>query len=288
MRVDAGLGGEHAQKQLLFRHFETEHADRQIGFRADVLRHIQHEARLPHRRPPGDDDEVGGLEAGRHRVEIGKPARNARDKLFSGVQLLDRLEAAPRQIAKRHEPVAHVVVRDGENRVFRLIEDGVGFLLGLVGGRQDLVGREDQAPERRLFLDDPGVVFDVHRPRHAVDERRDVGRPADFLEVARAAQLLLEGDEIDRIAALGELHHLVENPPVRIAEEIVRVDHFGGEIERVVVEQDRAEDGSFGFQIVRERAFGDGFWHTEIETGKRKKAKGKRTKALPLLLPSYF
>jgi hypothetical protein len=161
-----------------------------------------------------------------------------------------------------NEPVAHFVVRDFKNRAFRLVEDDVGFVLGLVGVCQDLVGGKDQAPEGRLFLDDARVVLDVGRPRHAVDERRDIRGPADLLEIARAAQLLLEGDEIDGVAALDELHHLVENAPVRIAEEIARVDDLDGGIERVVVEQDRAEDGSLGLEIVRERALGDGFGHT--------------------------
>ena len=55
-----------------------------------------------------------------------------------------------------------------------------------------------------------------------------------------------------------ELDHLVEDAAVRVAEEIARVDHLGGEVERVVVQQDRAEHGAFGFEIVRKRAFGDG------------------------------
>ena len=45
---------------------------------------------------------------------------------------------------------------------------------------------------------------------------------------------------------------------MRVAEEIVGVDDLGGEVEGVVVQQDRAEDGAFGFEIVRKRAFGDG------------------------------
>ena len=127
---------------------------------------------------------------------------------------------------------------------------------------------EDQPPEGRLFLDDARVVLDVGRSRHAVDERGDVGGAADFVELAGAAQLFFERDEIDRVAALGELDHLVEDAPVRVAEEIARVDHFGGEIEGVVVQQDRAEHGSLGLEIVRQRAFGDGEFGHAIESGR--------------------
>ena len=65
-------------------------------------------------------------------------------------------------------------------------------------------------------------MLDVGRARHAVDERGDVGRAADFVELAGAPELFLQRDEVDRVAALGELHHLVEDAAVRVAEEIAR------------------------------------------------------------------
>jgi len=59
------------------------------------------------------------------------------------------------------------------------------------------------------------------------------------------------------VAALGERDHSVEDAPVRVAEEVVRVDDFRGEIEGVVVQEDRAEDRTLGLEVVRQRAFGD-------------------------------
>ena len=102
-----------------------------------------------------------------------------------------------------------------------------------------LLAEKIRLPEGRLLLDDAGVVLDVHRARHAVHERGDVGRAADLVQIAGPPQLLLEGDEVDRIVALGQLHHLVEDAPVRVAVEIVRIDHLGREVEGLVVQQDR-------------------------------------------------
>ena len=221
VRVDPRLAGQHAQEQLLLRHFEAEDADRHVGLGADVLRHVQHQAGLAHRRPGGDDDQVAAA-AGREVISsrsvkpVGTPVTSSlRACSFSIVSRL-----ALRQVAQRDEAVAHLVVGDREDRVLGLVEDEVGFFLAVVGGREDLVGREDQVPERRLLLDDPRVVLDVGRARHAVDERGDVGGAADFVELARAAELFLQRDEIDRVAALGELDHLVEDAAVRVAEEI--------------------------------------------------------------------
>ena len=129
VRVDAGFRGQQAQEQLLLRHLEAEQADGQIGLGADVLRDVEHQAGLPHRRPGGDDDEIGGLQARRHLVEIREARGHAGDELLPRVQLLDGVEARLGQLAQRHEPVAHVVVGDGENRVLGLVEDDVGIVL---------------------------------------------------------------------------------------------------------------------------------------------------------------
>ena len=89
--------------------------------------------------------------------------------------------------------------------------------------------------------------------RQAVDERRDVGGPADFVELSRAGELFLERDEVDRVPALAELDHLLEDPPVRVAIEIARAENLGRLVERFVMDQDGAEHRPLGFEVVRER-----------------------------------
>ena len=114
----------------------------------------------------------------------------------------------------------------------------------------------DQVAKGRLFLDDARVVLDVGAARHAVGERRDVGGAADFLELARSLQLVLQRDQVDGVVALAERDHLVEDAAMRIAEEVARVDQLGGVVERLVVDQDRAEYGLLGLEVVRQRPFG--------------------------------
>ena len=167
-----------------------------------------------------------------------------------------------REFAQRHEAVAHLVVGDREDRVLGLIEDDVGFFRAVVRGGEDLVRREDQIPEGGFFLDDARVVLDVHRPRHAVDQRRDIRGAADFVELAGAAELVFERHEIDGAVALRQRDHLVEDAAVGVPEEVSRVDHLRRQIECVVVEQDGAENRSLRLQIVRKRSFGrEGFGH---------------------------
>ena len=184
VRIDAGLGRQHAHEQLLFRHLEAEEADRHVGRRADVERDVEHEARLPHRRPRRDEHEVGRLEAGGHLVEIDETGRHAGDQALVLLQLLDRREAALHEIAQRDEAGADAIFGDGKDRALGLVEQQVRLLLGFVGLGEDLVGRVDQVAERRLLFDDARVVLDVGRARHAVGQRRDVGRAADLVELA--------------------------------------------------------------------------------------------------------
>src|SRR5205085_571533 len=92
--------------------------------------------------------------------------------------------------------------------------------------------------------------------------------PADFVELARSAELVLERHQIDGAVALGEPDHLLEDAAVSVPEEVSRVDHLRREIECVVVKKDGAEHRSLRLQIVRKRAFRDGgVWHwTEVRS----------------------
>ena len=93
-----------------------------------------------------------------------------------------------------------------------------------------------------------GIVADIH----------------DAIGPLRTALGLLHDRGVDRIVTLVERHHSVEDAPMRVAIEVVAVDDLRGEVERVVVNQDGAEDGTFGFEIVRECTFSGGdcsLWH---------------------------
>ena len=253
VHVDLRFRCEHAHEQRLFRHFEREEAGH-AAVRGDVLADVEHQAGLAHRRARRDDDQVAGLQAARLAIDVVEAGRHAGDEGLVLEQLLDLREALADQRAHRHEAGLDAVFGDREDRALGLVEDQVGFLIGFVGGAEDLVRREDQVAERRLLLDDLRVVLDVGRARHAVDERRDVGRAAHFLEVAGALELLLERDEIDRLAALRQIEHAIEDAAMRVAKERLRIDHRRRDVEGVVVDQDRAEHRSLRFEVVRKRA----------------------------------
>ena len=187
--VDLRLRREHAHEQRLLRHFEAEEPGH-AAVRGHVLADVQHQAGLAHRRAGGDDHQVAGLQAARLAVDVVEAGRDAGDVALVLEQLLDLREALLDQLAHRQEAGLDAIVGHREDRALGVVEDEVGFLVGLVGVREDLVGRVDQRPQRRLLLDDLRVVLDVGRARHAVDQRGDVGRAADFVQLAGAFERL--------------------------------------------------------------------------------------------------
>ena len=221
VHVDLRFRGEHAHEQRLFRHFEREEPGHAAVGR-DVLADVEDETGLAHRWARRDNDEVAGLQAPCLAIDVIEAGRHTGDERLVLEQPLDLWKAVTDQRAHRHEAGLDAVFGDGKNRALGLVEDEVGFLIGLVGGAEDLVRREDQVPERRLFLDDLRVVLDVGRSRHPVNERCDVGRAAHLLEVAGALQLLLERHQIDRLAALRQIEHALEDAAMRVAEERLR------------------------------------------------------------------
>ncbi len=259
VRIDARFRREQSHEQLLFRHFQREEADRQrlrpVLERRGVLRDVQHERRLAHRRTRRHQHQVARVQAGRHFVELREPGRDTGHRALLRLQLLDRIEAVAHQLAQRREADGRALVGDLEDAAFRFVEDLLRILFGAVGRDRDVVRALNQRAERRLLLDDARVVPDVRRARHAVDQARDVRRPADLVEFARAAQLLFQRDQIDRVVALGERDHLVEDAAVRVAIEVIGVDDLDRFVHRFVAQDHRAEHGAFGFEIVREGAF---------------------------------
>jgi hypothetical protein len=220
-----------------------------------MLRHVQDQAGLAHRGSGRDDHQIAGVKAGGHLVEIRESARHPGDRPLALLQLLDGREAGLHEIPERHEAFADPPLGNREDRALGFVEEHFRFQFRFVRLGQDLVGRVDQAAERRLLLDDPRVVLDVGRSRYAVGQRRDVGRPPDLVQLPGPRQFFLQRDEVDGMTAFAERHHLVEDAAVRITEEVLGVDQLGGVVERVVVDQDRAEDRLLGIEIVRKRPF---------------------------------
>jgi hypothetical protein len=71
-------------------------------------------------------------------------------------------------------------------------------------------------------------------------------------------QLFGQGDEVDGLLGFAEGDHLGEDAAMLIEEEIVGAEILDGGVQGVVIEQNGAEDGAFGVEIVGEGLFESG------------------------------
>ena len=155
-------------------------------------------------------------------------------------------------------PASHAVFGEGEDGGFGVVEDGVGAVFAFEGALLDVVRGVDEIAEESFFLDDAGVVLDVGNFGHAIGERGEIGRAAGSFEIAAAMELFGEGDEVDGLLGFAERNHLREDAAVLIEKEIFRAEILDGGVEGVVVEQNGAEDGALGVEIIGEGLFESG------------------------------
>ena len=100
----------------------------------------------------------------------------------------------------------------------------------------------------------PAPVLDVGDARARPSSRPgQVGGAAHRLQGRAARQLVLERDEVDRLAALGQRGHGVEDAAVRLAVEVVPRQDLGRRVEGGVVDEHRAQHRALGLGVVGER-----------------------------------
>jgi hypothetical protein len=205
---------------------------------------------LAHRRPGRDDDEVGVLQPRGQAVQLGEAGGDPGQLAVVVVQPFDRLEGVG-------EHVAQALVVRAEAALGDLVDQGLGdvhgpldVLWGLEAELDDAGAHVDQPPEGAGLLDDARVVAGVRGGRHARHQREQERRAADVGEHAAAAQVLGDGDRVDRVAARVQLQDRVEHRPVRRAVEVLAVQQLEDLGDRVLGQQHRAEDRLLGLDVV--------------------------------------
>ncbi len=251
LRVDATLGAEQALHELLGRHLEREHRDRNAVRDRRVGRDVERHRRLPHRRARGDDAEVALLKARRHAVEVREARGHAGDPGVGLLQALDVLERRPEDLLDPDEALALVALGDLEDARLGLVEDLVDVALALLVDVPDDLRRLLHEPaQQRLVADDACVVLDVGGGRNRVDEGAQVVEASGRLELSGLLELLRDRDHVDHVAALEETHHRAVQAPVRLPVEHPVVEVLDRARHGLAVDQHAAEHG--GLRLHRE------------------------------------
>ena len=129
-----------------------------------VLRDVERERGLAHRGAPRDDDQVAGLQSGRHGVEVVVAGADAGELALALLQQVEPVDRGAEDVVQRHEPRAGAtpLLGDLEDAPLGLVHEvGGGAPLALVGARRDLAAHPDQLPQQRALADDVGVGADV-------------------------------------------------------------------------------------------------------------------------------
>ncbi len=90
-------------------------------------------------------------------------------------------------------------------------------------------------------------MLDVCGARQPISQLREIGDAACCFQFAAPAEILHQRDGINGLLLFPQLDHALENLAMLRQEEIFRAQLFDGSIQRMVIEQDRAEDAALGF-----------------------------------------
>ncbi len=166
-----GLRGDEAVCELRLRHLEREQRHRLAMPDGGVLGDVGGEARLAHRRPGGEYDQVPWLEAAREVVEVGEARRRAGEADVPLRQLLELVDLLVEEVVQPAHLTAAVLVPDAEETRLEALDQ----LPRIAAVRHDIVldlaARAEDAAQDRVVLDDPRVVQDVADGRHDRGQR---------------------------------------------------------------------------------------------------------------------
>ena len=123
-----------------------------------------------------------------------------------------------------------------------------------------------------MSLHNAPVGFGIERGRHLVDQRRQIGGPADFAQLAAAVQFIGNSQQVNGDALFMQAGECIPDPFVAVDVKIVRAQKLGNIVIDFRINEYRPNDGFFGFSVVRDcrwRGGGGGVSKGVQEAGNR-------------------
>jgi hypothetical protein len=223
----------------------------------DVVGDVGGERGLSHAGPAGDDDQVGGLQPAHLAVEVSQPGGEPG-------KLAVALIGARRHVDRGGERLGKALEAGAEAAGFRdLIKPPLGVL--------DLVARREV--DRRVEGDVDHVLADADQvsPHREIGERARVvrgvddggrfgGKPRQILADIESADVDVagqEGLERDRgcdLAGADQVRGQFIDLLMQRLEKMLRLEKIRDAVERLVVDQDGADQRLLGLEVVRSGA----------------------------------
>ena len=141
---------------------------------------------------------------------------------------------------------------DVEYRLLGLVHHIIHAGTFVVSDRGDLVGSVDHLASDGIALHDASIGFGIERGWHLVDQRRQIGWPADLTQLAAPVQFIGDGQQVDGDALLVQAGKAVPDPLVTVNVKIIRAEKLCDVVIDFGINENRPNDGFFGFTAVRD------------------------------------
>lgn len=252
---------EHTHHDRVGGHLQGVHQHGLVGAHHRVLDQVHGEGGLTHRRTPGDDDQVGRLQAAGLLVEVGETGGHPGQRLGGVEQVVDAVDGLDQDIADPYRPAGlRSRFGDLEDLPLGLVEDLVGAApFRVEGAVGDLVADADQLAQGGALADDLRVGLDVGDRGNVLRQFAEIGQAADLGQLSFLLQLLGEGHHVDRLVGLGQLVDGAEDQAMVMAVEIAVGHRIRHTLPGVVVQHQATQHGLLGLDRVRRHLQGCGF-----------------------------
>src|ERR1700740_104899 len=114
------------------------------------------------------------------------------------VELIDTVESFVQDLGQSDEVLFEVFLADRKQTLLRLIEQGLEVHVFLVAQTDDISGSRDESSKSTFSSDDVGVMHDMGRGRHSINQTGQVAHAADFLEGMSFLEFIGCGQDVDR------------------------------------------------------------------------------------------
>ena len=155
-------------------------------------------------------------------------------------------------------------LRDFEDEVLRVVEDGCHRLLLGIRALGNLPRRRDQLAQDALFLDDARVVLDIQRVGNRLRKGSDVVLPARLIVHAARDQHINQGHHVNLAVCKKQFLHGKVNLLMLFQIEVLALHQRRNLVQRRGVDQNRAQKRLFRRHGERQALFNQFVFHSSL------------------------
>src|SRR5689334_5291013 len=217
--------------------------------RGHVLRNVQRQRRLAHRRTRRQDQQLAAVQAARHFIELGEAGAETAHALAGIQKRVDATRKFSDYRGWRFQTFAGAGFAEFQQRLFGARQNFVRFLFADQAAVNHLLRAEDQLAQRGLVLDDAYVTIEIAERRQPFIERDQVREPVHRFDLPLLHQLIGERDAVDLFAAVVQVLHARENAAMLFEAEVFVLNRARDLEIGVLVQQNRAEHKALSIDV---------------------------------------